>query len=195
MHLSHTASLLALWAIAPAFSQSAPLLTPQALEDLVNRENLLNHATQFLAFSELSNGTRAFGSKGHDATIRYIKGLLDETGYYDTEFEEFVYSYSEATAQFSANGQSYPTKGLGYAPSGEVTGPVVVVNNLGCEAVSAPPSSFIARLTIPPTGRLPCRCQRQRRTHPARDVRPRLEGRTGWCSWRCRFHHLQQHRR
>lgn len=138
MRLSHIVPLFALWAVVPVLSQDAPLLTPQALEDLVNRDNLLNHAAQFLAFSELSNFTRAFGSKGHNATIWYIKDLLDATGYYDTEFEEFVYSYSEATAQFSANGQSYPTKGLGYAPSGEVTGPVVVVNDLGCTAVMTP---------------------------------------------------------
>ncbi|KAJ3550933.1 hypothetical protein NMY22_g128 [Coprinellus aureogranulatus] len=124
MKLLHFSAFFAIWGVAPVLSQDNPPLNPQALEDLVNRDNLLKHAEQFLAFSELSNGTRAFGSKGHDATIRYIKRLLDETGFYDTEFEEFVYSYSEATAQFSVNGHSYPTRGLGYAPSGEVTGPV-----------------------------------------------------------------------
>ena len=142
MKVSHIAPLLgALWGIPSAFSQDAPLLTPNTLEDLVNRDNLLGHARQFLAFSELSNGTRAFGSKGHQATLKYVADLLEETGYYDIELEEFTYSYSEAKAQFFANGKEYLTRGLGYSPSGDITGSVVVVNDLGCNAVGFLPTS------------------------------------------------------
>lgn len=138
MKVSHFASLLgALLAISPALSQDSPLLTPDALEDLVNRDALLEHARQFLAFSELSNGTRAFGSKGHQATLQYVAELLEATGYYDIEFEEFTYSYSEAKAQFFADGNEYLTRGLGYSPSGDVTESVVVVNDLGCNSVGS----------------------------------------------------------
>src|SRR5690242_9794421 len=131
MKVSKFASLLALWGISYVFSQEteAPLLSPDALEDLIDRSALLAHAEQFLAFSKLSNGTRAFGSKGHQATLQYVKDLLEETGYYDVELEEFVYSYSEAKAWFFADGKEYLTKGLGYSPSGDITGSVVVVND------------------------------------------------------------------
>ena len=136
MRASHFTSLLgALWTVSPLLSRDSPLLSPDALEDLVNRDALLEHARQFLAFSELSNGTRAFGSKGHQATLQYVAELLEATGYYDTKFEEFTYSYSEAKAQFFADGKEYLTRGLGYSPSGDVTGSVVVVNELGCNPV------------------------------------------------------------
>ncbi|RXW24388.1 hypothetical protein EST38_g1496 [Candolleomyces aberdarensis] len=115
-----------------------PLVVPKALEDSINRRNLLKHAHQFLDFSKLSNNTRAFGSKGHQATLQYIKRLLDQTGAYDIEFEKFTYAYSEATSQLYVDGESYPTKGVGYSPSGNITAPLAVVNNLGCEASDFP---------------------------------------------------------
>lgn len=133
------ASLLFAYSLAYVEAQEGitkPLVEPEQLEALVNREALLGHAHEFLKFSKLSNGTRAFGSEGHRATLQYIKDLLDATDYYDVELETFTYSYSEAKAQFFANGKEYLTRGVGYSPSGDVTGPLVVVNDLGCNAVS-----------------------------------------------------------
>jgi len=113
-----------------------PLVDSDGLQSTIHSKNLLNHANQFVKFAQISNGTRAFGSAGHNATVAYIKKLLDKTGYYDTVLQTFPYLYSSGTAQLSANGTSYTSGWFTYGPAGDVTAPLVVVNNLGCELVS-----------------------------------------------------------
>ena len=118
-----------------------PLVTSTGLQRELHSHNLVNHAKQLVNFSKLSNGTRAFGSLGHNATLSYIKGLLDRTKFYDTVYQTFPYLYSDGNATFSANGTSYSASWFTYGPAGDVTAPLVIVNDLGCEAVS--PNSFL----------------------------------------------------
>lgn len=112
-----------------------PFVVPPALIREVDARNLVNHANQFVKFSKLSNGTRAFGSKGHNATVQYIKGLLDRTNAYTTEYQTFPYLYSEGDAAFSANGTDYTTAWFTYGPAGDVTAPLHTVAGVGCELV------------------------------------------------------------
>jgi len=113
-----------------------PLVDSDGLQSSIHSKNLLNHAEQFVKFAQISNGTRAFGSVGHNATVAYIKKLLDKTGYYDTVLQTFPYLYSSGTTQLSANGTDYTSGWFTYGPEGDVTAPIGVVNNLGCELVS-----------------------------------------------------------
>ncbi|KAF6743008.1 hypothetical protein DFP72DRAFT_1021496 [Ephemerocybe angulata] len=113
-------------------------VTTKALESLINRKNLLGHAEQLLKFSELSNGTRAFGSKGHEATIHYVKKLLERTGYYDVEFQTFTWPYSESTSKLTVDGQDVWTSTFTYAPGGDVTAPIALVANDGCQVSDYP---------------------------------------------------------
>lgn len=112
-----------------------PFVVPSTLIREVDARNLVNHANQFVKFSKLSNGTRAFGSKGHNATVQYIKGLLDRTNAYTTEYQTFQYLYSEGNAAFSANGTDYTTAWFTYGPAGDVTAPLQFVAGVGCELV------------------------------------------------------------
>jgi hypothetical protein len=123
-----------------------PLVTSTKLQQEIHSHNLVNHAKQLVNFSKLSNGTRAFGSLGHNATLSYIKGLLDKTNFYDTVYQTFPYLYSDGNANFSANGTSYSTSWFTYGPAGDVTAPLVIVNDLGCEAVS--PNSFLHHIVV-----------------------------------------------
>ncbi|KAF9003029.1 hypothetical protein BDQ17DRAFT_1390645 [Cyathus striatus] len=107
--------------------QKNPLVTSAELSNTIYSSNLLKHTKKFLKFSQFSGGTRAFGSTGHNATVKYLKSLLDNTGYYDTEYQTFPYLYSEGTAQFSR---------FTYGPGGYVAAPLIVTNNLGCEIVT-----------------------------------------------------------
>ncbi|PPR01460.1 hypothetical protein CVT24_001864 [Panaeolus cyanescens] len=109
-----------------------PFVSSTVYQALVSEKKLLNHAKEFVKFSKLSNGTRVFGSEGHQASIRYIKKLLDDTKYYDTEFQTFNYLYSQGTAAFQANGTNYDTAWFTYGPGGTVVAPIVPVNDLGC---------------------------------------------------------------
>lgn len=111
-------------------------ITSSALQALVSRHTLLAHARQFVKFSEQSGGTRAFGSRAHNSTVRYIKTLLDATLFYDTTLQTFPYLYSSGSAQITANGTALTSRWFTYGPSGDVSANLVVVNNLGCDAVS-----------------------------------------------------------
>lgn len=123
-----------------------PLVTSTKLQQEIHSHNLVKHAKQLVNFSKLSNGTRAFGSLGHNATLSYIKGLLDKTNFYDTVYQTFPYLYSDGNATFSANGTSYSASWFTYGPAGDVTAPLVIVNDLGCEAVS--PNSFLHHIVV-----------------------------------------------
>ncbi|KAH9479763.1 putative leucine aminopeptidase 2 [Psilocybe cubensis] len=124
-----------------------PLVVSSLLQSSIKSSNLLTHARKFTEFSKLSNGTRAFGSAGHNATVKYIKAELDKTGYYDTELQTFPYLYSQGTAAFSANGTDYATAWFTYGPGGEVTAPLVVVNNLGC-TLEDYPASVVGKIAL-----------------------------------------------
>lgn len=118
-----------------SYTHRKPFVVPSTLIRGVDASNLLNHANQFVKFSKLSNGTRAFGSKGHNATVQYIKKLLDKTNAYTTEYQTFPYLYSEGNAAFSANGTDYTTAWFTYGPAGDVTASLQVVAGVGCELV------------------------------------------------------------
>ncbi|KAJ3481389.1 hypothetical protein NLJ89_g12218 [Agrocybe chaxingu] len=60
------------------------------------------------------------------------------TGYYDTELQTFPYLYSQGSATFAANGTDYDTDWFTYGPAGDVSAPLIVVSNLGCEAADYP---------------------------------------------------------
>ncbi|EAU90009.1 LAP1 [Coprinopsis cinerea okayama7 len=115
-----------------------PLVDSEKLQASIHANNLLHHARQFEKFSDLSNRNRAFGSKGHNATVNYIKRLLDQTGYYDTYLQTFPYQYSESRVSFSANDVSYETTTFTYGPTGNVEAPLVPVDALGCTAADFP---------------------------------------------------------
>ncbi|KAJ3503991.1 hypothetical protein NMY22_g18065 [Coprinellus aureogranulatus] len=113
-----------------------PLVSSTALQALTSKLTLLGHAQQFLKFSQLSDGTRAFGSRGHNATVNYIKGLLDATRYYDTELQTFPYLFSSGDSTFAVNNNAVESEWFTYGPAGDVTAPLVPVANLGCESVA-----------------------------------------------------------
>ncbi|PFH46833.1 hypothetical protein AMATHDRAFT_7344 [Amanita thiersii Skay4041] len=113
---------------------SDPPVTSEDLRNAINRQSLMNHARTIEGFAGLSNGTRAFGTAAHNATVDYIKTQLDATGYYDTSLQTFQSYYSEGTAQFSADGEPYVTEWFTYGPAGLANGTIAIVNNLGCNS-------------------------------------------------------------
>jgi len=116
-------------------------LTSKALQQQIKVPELLKHATKLQEFSQRSGGTRAHGTEGYNASVAYIKQLLDATGFYNTEYQE-IFSSSTTYTNVSltdSSGQSF-TYGdelveMIDAPAGLVTAPLVIVNNLGCNRV------------------------------------------------------------
>jgi hypothetical protein len=113
-----------------------PLITSATYQSTVSEHNLFSHAKHLLLFSKLnSTNTRVAGSSGHKATVDYIKSRLDDTGFYDTYLQPFTYTYSRGNATFSTGPTSYQTAWFTYGPAGDVTAPLVIVNNFGCAPV------------------------------------------------------------
>lgn len=94
-------------------------------------------------FAYASEGrNRVIGSPGHNATIHWIKSVHEGLdGYYNVSFQEFRSSlllFGGHVDSFRANGAVPPNDSymlFDYSLPGNMTAPVVVVSNHGCEEV------------------------------------------------------------
>jgi hypothetical protein len=127
--------------------------TQQALIDSLHIDNLFKRAEKLQEIAYATPGkNRAIGTPGHEATVEYIKSQLD-TSYYDVTLQPVELSIGDSAtlkvnnATVEVRGSQVPTIHETYtdfvhqafattlAPGGNVTGPLVVVPNLGCEEV------------------------------------------------------------
>ena len=85
-----------------------------------------------LSFAD--DNTRRAATSGHNKTVDWIVDTLSAyPDYYDVEIQPF--NMPGGKAVFSVNGQSLLADYMIYSPEGSVTAPLVLVNNIGCEAV------------------------------------------------------------
>jgi carboxypeptidase Q len=77
---------------------------------------------------------RVIGSPGHNSTVNYLVEQLTALNYYDVEVQPFT--VPSASATLSVNGQTYEVAPMTFTSAGSPEGPLVVVANLGCDAVS-----------------------------------------------------------
>ncbi|KAL0948615.1 hypothetical protein HGRIS_010424 [Hohenbuehelia grisea] len=147
MLLSLAASTLLLAVLsssaAPAANElAARNVTSAALQNSLSLDSLLAHAKKLTEFATLSNGTRALGTAGHNATVTYIKQLLDDTGAYTTQLQSFPTLIADSMLwNLTVDGQKFESKGfmpsnffeLGDASADPITGRVVTIPNSGCE--------------------------------------------------------------
>jgi Zn-dependent M28 family amino/carboxypeptidase len=86
-------SLAAAVAIAaPAWA--APPTNTQPLQDAVKVGNgnsgIRQHLRQLQVIADANNGNRATGTSGHVASLAYVKGKLDASGYYNVSTQPFT---------------------------------------------------------------------------------------------------------
>lgn len=110
-----------------------PPVTSEALVDLIKLEDLEAGAITLQKIADENDGTRVFGSPGHDATVEYLIEELEKLGYYDVTKQAFEELFSGGSGSLTVDGTEYATDILTYTPNGEATGLLVVVDNLGCE--------------------------------------------------------------
>jgi len=119
-----------------------PTLTAKALQDDIRGQKLRTHANKLQQFALLGNGTRAHGTAGYNASVTYIKQLLDATGFYQTELQSIT-SESITFTQLAVSDSAGTTYNqadiipMYYSPAGLVTADLLVTNNAGCESVGA----------------------------------------------------------
>ncbi|KAF2277361.1 Zn-dependent exopeptidase [Westerdykella ornata] len=147
-----SASILAVTALAASTSAAGgpgdgyghgpgkgkPLVSSAQLQKLITLKDLLAGSQKLQDFANANGGNRAFGGGGHNATVDYLYNELKKTGYYNVYKQPFVELFTAATVESSANGEPFTGEYMTYGPSGNVTAPFVLVNNIGCNASDYP---------------------------------------------------------
>lgn len=91
---------------------------------------------------------RVIGSKGHEDTVAYIKGQLEQFPDYYTVETQAVPLNIGYNASFKANNKTIEAYAVTLAPGGTASGPLVAIPNLGCEEVSYSRSGARRELTM-----------------------------------------------
>ncbi|KAG8689217.1 hypothetical protein FRC08_011044, partial [Ceratobasidium sp. 394] len=90
---------------------------------------LKSHSKVLQGFGDKSNGTRVFGSKGHNASVDYVATLAKLAGYEVTR-QTFPYDFAEVITQRFVVGAPIEIFAMTYSPStpsGGVTAPLVLI--------------------------------------------------------------------
>jgi Zn-dependent M28 family amino/carboxypeptidase len=134
--------LLAVLTVAlalPPLSSTAVTADSSALRNAVTVAGLLEHEQALQTIANQNGGTRASGTPGFDASLAYVKGKLEATGYYDVTVQNFLYDsfrelatpvfqrLSPSPRNFVAN-EDFIT--MDYSDSGDVTGALVATNDI-----------------------------------------------------------------
>lgn len=118
-----------------------PLVSSEALQELINEDDLRTYAKRFYEAAEKSvpvhgHPTRVIGSAGHNATLDLIKSTLEELGgFYKVETQTFL-AIGGRVHNFSVvqDTKVIPSRPLQLTPSsdGPITAPVLKVKGYGC---------------------------------------------------------------
>ncbi|KAF2852834.1 Zn-dependent exopeptidase [Plenodomus tracheiphilus IPT5] len=115
------------------------LVNSKSLRDALHIENLLAKAEILQEIAYNTEGkNRVIGSKGHEDTVAYIKGQLEQFPDYYTVETQAVPLNIGYNASLTANNQPIEAFAVTLAPGGNVTGPLVAIPNLGCEEADFP---------------------------------------------------------
>ncbi|EAA28271.1 hypothetical protein GE21DRAFT_6081 [Neurospora crassa] len=115
-----------------------PYVCSDALQYQITEKDIRAGAQKLQDIANANNGTRVFGSTGHNATVDFLYNTLKDTGYYDVYKQPFVETYSAGTGSLSVNGKALDVRIMTYTPAGSATGPIVYAEGLGCSAAEYP---------------------------------------------------------
>ncbi|KAL4905608.1 hypothetical protein BDW74DRAFT_18232 [Aspergillus multicolor] len=123
------------WAAKPK-----PIVTPEALQDLIKLDDLLEGSQQLQDFAyAYPDRNRVFGGKAHNDTVNWLYRELKRTGYYDVYRQPQVHLYSNAEESLTVNGEAIEAQTMTYSPSANATGAeLAVISGLGCGLADFP---------------------------------------------------------
>ena len=75
----------------PPLSSTAVTADSSALRNAVTVAGIMQHEQALQAIANQNGGTRASGTSGFDASLAYVKGELEATGYYDVTVQPFLF--------------------------------------------------------------------------------------------------------
>ncbi|KAI8942616.1 hypothetical protein NX059_000669 [Plenodomus lindquistii] len=141
-YIALAAPVLAQYEAAAKPSKPKPdhkkLVSPKELIKKIKLDDLLAGSQKLQDIADANDGNRAFGGAGHNATTEWLYQTLLKTGYYDVYKQPFVELFTAATVRTTVAGAEIAADYLTFGPSAEVTGDLVRVNNLGCNATDFP---------------------------------------------------------
>ncbi|MFF2227862.1 M28 family metallopeptidase [Streptomyces globisporus] len=115
------------------------------------------HLQQFQAIADSTEGHRAAGSLGHDASAAYVYRQLQRAGY-KVSYESFRFTYTETLAEklavVSPTPRDVTIKAMTYTPStkeGGLTAQLVAVpvdDTTGCEATDYAAATFTGKIAL-----------------------------------------------
>lgn len=115
------------------------------------------HLQQFQAIADSTEGHRAAGSLGHDASAAYVYLQLQRAGY-KVSYESFRFTYTETLAEklavVSPTPRDVTIKAMTYTPStkeGGLTAQLVAVpvdDTTGCEAADYAAADFTGKIAL-----------------------------------------------
>jgi Zn-dependent M28 family amino/carboxypeptidase len=134
-----------------------------ALRDAVTLNGVLAHENALQNIANQNGGTRASGTPGFDASLAYVKGQLEATGYFNVTVQQFLFDVFRELAppvfqRISPDPRDFVPNDefitMDYSETGDVTGQLVATNdivippgatastsNSGCEAADFVPAS------------------------------------------------------
>ncbi|KAJ1307797.1 hypothetical protein OPQ81_001880 [Rhizoctonia solani] len=113
-------------------------LSSEKLQNDIKLPALKVHAKALQGFADKSNGTRVFGSKGHNSSVDYVATIAKLAGY-NVQRQTFPYEFSEVLTQSFVAESPINISAMTYSPStplGGVTAPLVLIPD-----PEAPPSA------------------------------------------------------
>ncbi|KAF8604132.1 putative aminopeptidase [Ceratobasidium sp. AG-I] len=113
-------------------------LTSEKLQNDITLPALKIHSKFLQSFGDKSNGTRVFGSKGHNSSVDYVAAIAKLAGYEVTR-QTFPHEFSEVLTQRFSAGAPINISAFTYSPStpsGGLTAPLVLIPD-----TEAPPSA------------------------------------------------------
>ncbi|KAL4995486.1 hypothetical protein BDV10DRAFT_174597 [Aspergillus recurvatus] len=133
--------------LAPALSLASlawagkhkPLVTPEALQDLITLDDLLAGSQQLQDFAyAYPERNRVFGGRAHNDTVNWLYRELKRTGYYDVYKQPQVHLYSNAEESLTVNGEAIEATTMTYSPSANASAELAVISGLGCSPADFP---------------------------------------------------------
>lgn len=133
-----------------ALINSKPLISSEALQDLIKTKNLRERSKELYKIAELSleeynHPTRVIGSPGHLGTVDYIYSTIAELGdYYEISNQTFPAVMGNIFEYRLVLGNHVPQSAMAMSltpPTKDkepVFGPLVLVENEGCDASDYP---------------------------------------------------------
>jgi len=111
--------------------------TIKKLLECVDVEGVREHQAAFQAIADANGGNRASGTNGYDESAEYVAERMEAAGYDVTiqpfDFVRFTELSPAILEQVTPPGGPIPNIVMSYSGSGDVTAPVTVVPNVGCE--------------------------------------------------------------